>query len=990
MYPTRTTSTTGTLHVPPAATAAPGAGDRAPAGHTRPAEPPAAAMPAPATDRPREMSSQPVVRPSETGPGLGAEQPDRVTWSAPRAGSHAAAPSEEFPTLGFGARRSAGPADRVAEPAEQAGPHAFVAGGVFDPLARVRPEETPAGARTAASAAGWWPRPTVVAAEPVRSGTEYPARGAAPGPESRYREPAAFAEVAPSASVSGTRAPARDADRSSEFRSGHAGLAGPYEEAHRVRHAGSQIQVPVPVGGPGADPLDPVSEGWAPSPAGRAAESVPAAGLDERSTPGGGYAGPVDHPARPHPQDAVVVGVPAARPDSAEPEVAPAPRRGRWVEVPTAGRGLPLAPPDRDRAPAAPDPRGADTGSPVPRYDDAPTAPDRRGGDSAGAVSRREGASAASAPRGGGSFGSGATREGWPAAPEARDGGPFGSASRQDQAPTAPDPRCQGSSSSSSSGFASWRQGAPAASDPPGGGPFGSASQWEQAPTAPDPRGEDAFGSVSTSDGWPAAPEARDGDAFGSASRHDGVPAAGDPRGDVRPAPAGAQAGPADPAPALDIPHPAPETVPEAARSHPQGELWPAEAPTDSPKGSGIPGPDGDAGPAPAPAPDVAELVARAVARGMDATREDDDTQDLPHVRTPRGAAVTEIPVHLPFRAHPTPTVLATPAPTPTPAPEAATTPRRPGGSTRLPAGRRVPRGDDRLREHRGPVLPGWFALAVGALAMTGCAALLWRAGVVPAALAEAFGVTPRPYRGLRSTHWPPLAFLGIVTLLALGGLGRAKAGHAWVLTLFGRYRGTVRRTGLTWVSPLLLRRRVDVRLRHWRSEPMPAVDSGGLALQVVVQVVWQVKDTARATLAVEDHTEYLAEQVESAMARVLSQLPADAFHEDAPTLRDAEAVGDALTRMLAAETEAVGVEVFSAQPTRIEYAPEVAEAMRRRRVAAIDAKHRDTVLTSVVDAVDDTVHRLTSRGIVELDDYERKALVKDLTVAFYTGRAEQ
>lgn len=225
--------------------------------------------------------------------------------------------------------------------------------------------------------------------------------------------------------------------------------------------------------------------------------------------------------------------------------------------------------------------------------------------------------------------------------------------------------------------------------------------------------------------------------------------------------------------------------------------------------------------------------------------------------------------------------------------------------------------------------------------------------------------------------------------LLALGGLGRGRAGHAWVLTLFGRYRGTVRRSGLTWISPLLLRRRVDVRLRHWRSDPMPAVDSGGLALQVVVQVVWQVKDTARATLAVADHVDYLAEQVESAMARVLSQLPADAFHEDAPTLRDAEAVGDALTRMLAAETEAVGVEVFSAQPTRIEYAPEVADAMRRRRVAAIDAKHRDTVLTSVVDAVDDTVHRLTSRGLVELDDYERKALVKDLTVAFYTGRAE-
>ncbi|MBT2449392.1 hypothetical protein J7F03_20305 [Streptomyces sp. ISL-43] len=369
---------------------------------------------------------------------------------------------------------------------------------------------------------------------------------------------------------------------------------------------------------------------------------------------------------------------------------------------------------------------------------------------------------------------------------------------------------------------------------------------------------------------------------------------------------------------------------------------------------------------------------------------EEDDTQDLPRVGAVRGVAVSEVPVHLPFRGATQPQGLqGLQGPQGPRGPQAKSPARAAAAAARPAPGRRVPRGDDRLREHHGPVLPGWIGVAVGGIALAGCTVVLWRAGAVPDALAAAFGAEPRPYRGLQARFWPPLAFLGVVALLALGGLGRGRTGHAWVLTLFGRYRGTVRRSGLTWISPLLLRRRVDVRLRHWRSDPMPAVDSGGLALQVVVQVVWQVKDTARATLAVADHVDYLAEQVESAMARVLSQLPADAFHEDAPTLRDAEAVGDALTRMLAAETEAVGVEVFSAQPTRIEYAPEVADAMRRRRVAAIDAKHRDTVLTSVVDAVDDTVHRLTSRGLVELDDYERKALVKDLTVAFYTGRAE-
>lgn len=248
--------------------------------------------------------------------------------------------------------------------------------------------------------------------------------------------------------------------------------------------------------------------------------------------------------------------------------------------------------------------------------------------------------------------------------------------------------------------------------------------------------------------------------------------------------------------------------------------------------------------------------------------------------------------------------------------------------------------------------------------------------------------VDPRPYDGLGIGTWAGLALLVTVVLFAFGGLSRGRVGYAWVLTLFGRYRGSVRRTGLMWVSPLLLRRRVDVRLRHWRSEPLPAMDANGTALRVVVLVVWRVKDTVRATLGIEGYEEYLREQVEAAMARVLSQLPADAFHEDAHTLRNAEAVGDALTRMLKADCEPVGVEVYSAQPTGIEYAPEVAAAMQRRRIAAIDAKHRDSVLTSVVDAVDDTVNRLTARGLVELDDYERKSLVKDLTVAFYTGRS--
>ncbi|CAM5242059.1 hypothetical protein STANM309S_03368 [Streptomyces tanashiensis] len=130
------------------------------------------------------------------------------------------------------------------------------------------------------------------------------------------------------------------------------------------------------------------------------------------------------------------------------------------------------------------------------------------------------------------------------------------------------------------------------------------------------------------------------------------------------------------------------------------------------------------------------------------------------------------------------------------------------------------------------------------------------------------------------------------------------RAGHAWMLPVSGDSGhgpafGPAGRSEHGWT---VFPRRVDVRLRHWRSQPLSAVDAKGTALDVTVLVVWRVRDTVRAALGVDGHEDYLREQVEAAMARVLWRLPADAFHEDAPTLRDAEAVGEALTRMLSAE----------------------------------------------------------------------------------------
>ncbi|WP_306320373.1 MULTISPECIES: SPFH domain-containing protein [unclassified Streptomyces] len=375
-----------------------------------------------------------------------------------------------------------------------------------------------------------------------------------------------------------------------------------------------------------------------------------------------------------------------------------------------------------------------------------------------------------------------------------------------------------------------------------------------------------------------------------------------------------------------------------------------------------------------------------------------------------RNESTTEIPVHLLFRDDPDPVAVPLRPAVVTKATGAATADAAEGKSAAksrtAPAARRTPpaatataaataparsapSADPDIEERPVRALPGAFGVFGGAVGAAGAAASAGWAGALPKVVTDLAGVGGSVGAGFGPAQWAALAGSGALAAFGVGGLARGRTGGAWVLTRFGRYRGSVRRQGLLWLNPLLRRRRVDLRLRHWRSEPLPAVDANGEALRVVVLVAWRIKDTARATLGVADHETYLRECVETGLARVLSRLPAEVRDRDAPALRGVEILGDLLTRRLAEDAAAVGIEVFSAQPTRIEYEPEVAAAMRRRRIAALDARQRDTVLTSVVDSVEDTVTRLTARGLVDLDDYERKLLVKDLTVAFYTGRGE-
>ncbi|TQF04515.1 hypothetical protein E6W39_22650 [Kitasatospora acidiphila] len=302
-------------------------------------------------------------------------------------------------------------------------------------------------------------------------------------------------------------------------------------------------------------------------------------------------------------------------------------------------------------------------------------------------------------------------------------------------------------------------------------------------------------------------------------------------------------------------------------------------------------------------------------------------------------------------------------------------------------AARRPPKVAPGLRERPALVLPGWVALLAVLLALGSAALVLTRVGVIPrfggspdlrtAAAQQADGAV------VTDTALVAVTAAGLVVLVSLAGLLANGSGETRVLSRWGRYRGTIRRAGLVWVNPMLRRRRVDVRLRHWRSEPVPVTDRAGIPIVVRVLVVWRIKDTARAVYAVGDHEAYLREQIHAVLTRTASTLPCDSNSTPGPALRDGQWFADELSRGLAAEVAPAGLEVFSVQPVALDYAPEVAESMRRRRLADLDASLRTVLVDDAVEAAALAVRRLERATAQELDEAARSALMEQLLVAF-------
>ncbi len=229
-------------------------------------------------------------------------------------------------------------------------------------------------------------------------------------------------------------------------------------------------------------------------------------------------------------------------------------------------------------------------------------------------------------------------------------------------------------------------------------------------------------------------------------------------------------------------------------------------------------------------------------------------------------------------------------------------------------------------------------------------------------------------------------ALLAIVPVLAtvviLTSLVIVQPGQTKVVRFFGSYVGTVRRSGLWWILPLADRRNLSIRVRNFETNHLKVNDAEGNPVEIASIVVWQVADTSRAVYAVDDYVNFVQVQAESALRHVATTHPYDDPTGGGTSLRGStDVVAAELAQEVARRVVIAGVEIVEVRISHLAYASEIAQAMLRRQQANAVVAARSRIVEGAVGMVELALARLNERGIVELDEERKAAMVSNLLV---------
>ncbi|MCI8475770.1 MAG: SPFH domain-containing protein [Clostridia bacterium] len=252
------------------------------------------------------------------------------------------------------------------------------------------------------------------------------------------------------------------------------------------------------------------------------------------------------------------------------------------------------------------------------------------------------------------------------------------------------------------------------------------------------------------------------------------------------------------------------------------------------------------------------------------------------------------------------------------------------------------------------------------------------------------------------------LVALGVVVMLAgliCGkGLKVIAPNEALVLTLFGKYYGSIKRDGFFFINPFCtavnpaaafngkLGRKISLKAMSLNNDKQKVNDEEGNPIEISVVVIWRISDTAKAVFAVENYFTFISTQCDSAIRQVARQYPYDVSENgDEKSLRGSSVeIAEVLKTELQSRVDMAGIEIMDARINNLAYAPEIAAAMLQRQQAAAIIAARQKIVDGAVSMVDMALKKLSDNNIVELDDERKAAMVSNLLVVLCGNRDAQ
>jgi len=148
------------------------------------------------------------------------------------------------------------------------------------------------------------------------------------------------------------------------------------------------------------------------------------------------------------------------------------------------------------------------------------------------------------------------------------------------------------------------------------------------------------------------------------------------------------------------------------------------------------------------------------------------------------------------------------------------------------------------------------------------------------------------------------------------------------VLTLFGAYKGTLKRNGFYWLNPFFVKKKVSLRARNFNSELLKVNDKLGNPIMIGIVLVWKVEETFKAAFQVDDYLRFVEIQSESAVRKLAGHYAYDNFDDELTeiTLRGGgEEVNHVLEKELAERLHIAGIKVIEARIAHLAYSSEIA-----------------------------------------------------------------